>query len=396
MLVGALSHSGRFRAVFCEQMTFGYLVGALHEVLGALGGTPRVWRVDRMATAVVPGTDRLNPQFAQLAKHYGVEVAICPPHRPQRKGVVEAAVKFIGGRWWRTVQVGLDGEPPSGIWMRGPFASLTPGGAVIRRSASLAAPSRCGHLPALRFPAEIVVERQASRSALVAFEGNRYSVPPAHAGRTARRPCQRRRAAPADHLDAPACWSRDTAAPAPGPGRRSAPASMPPRWRQAVLEAFTTQPACRTQDQPAARRRRARRARALARPRTRYAGAGRLAGGATPSSPRPADEHRHPLPATARASHLPQADRRRRSSSHPRSKQPSARSPATPGSCTTCSPPRSPRASNAASKDDCGSPSSQPTRHSNSSTTTPSPHSTGAWSKTSPRCASSKRKPTPC
>ncbi len=30
-------------------------------------------------------TDRLNPQFAQLAKHYGADVAICPPHRPQRK-----------------------------------------------------------------------------------------------------------------------------------------------------------------------------------------------------------------------------------------------------------------------------------------------------------------------
>ncbi|MBA2637981.1 MAG: IS21 family transposase, partial [Solirubrobacterales bacterium] len=71
VLVGALSHSGRFRAVVCEQMTFGHLAGALHEVLVALGGTARVWRVDRMATAVIPGTDRINPQFAALAKHYG-------------------------------------------------------------------------------------------------------------------------------------------------------------------------------------------------------------------------------------------------------------------------------------------------------------------------------------
>ncbi|MCA1679935.1 MAG: IS21 family transposase, partial [Actinobacteria bacterium] len=104
LLVGALSHSGRFRAVLCEQMTFGHLAGALHEVLVALGGSARVWRVDRMATAVIAGTDRLNPQFAQLAKHYGAEVAICPAHRPQRKGVVEAAIKFIGERWWRTAR----------------------------------------------------------------------------------------------------------------------------------------------------------------------------------------------------------------------------------------------------------------------------------------------------
>ena len=104
VLVGALSHSGRFRAVFCEQMTFGHLAGAVHEILIGLGGTSLVWRVDRMATAVIPGTDRLNPQFAQLAKYYGVDVAICPAHRPQRKGVVEAAIKFIGGRWWRTAK----------------------------------------------------------------------------------------------------------------------------------------------------------------------------------------------------------------------------------------------------------------------------------------------------
>lgn len=39
-------------------------------------------------------------------------------------------------------------------------------------------------LPAAAYPAVIRVERKASRSALVAFEANHYSVPPAQAGRT--------------------------------------------------------------------------------------------------------------------------------------------------------------------------------------------------------------------
>src|ERR1035437_2830122 len=86
-------------------MTFGYLAGALPEILLGLDGTSLVWRVDRIATAVIPDTDRLNPQVAQMGKHYCVDVAVCPPHRPQRKGVVEAALKFIGGRWWRTARV---------------------------------------------------------------------------------------------------------------------------------------------------------------------------------------------------------------------------------------------------------------------------------------------------
>ena len=60
VLVGALSHSGRFRGVFCEQMTFGHLAGAMHRILVALGGTPRVWRTDRMATVVTPETGRIT------------------------------------------------------------------------------------------------------------------------------------------------------------------------------------------------------------------------------------------------------------------------------------------------------------------------------------------------
>jgi transposase len=64
VLLGALSHSGRFRGVFCEQMTFGHLADAMHRVLVALGGTPRVWRTDRMATIVIPGTDRLTVDAA--------------------------------------------------------------------------------------------------------------------------------------------------------------------------------------------------------------------------------------------------------------------------------------------------------------------------------------------
>jgi transposase len=66
VLIGVLSHSGRFRAVFCEQMTFGHLAEAVHQVLVGLGGTARVWRTDRMATIVIGGTDRITVEAANL------------------------------------------------------------------------------------------------------------------------------------------------------------------------------------------------------------------------------------------------------------------------------------------------------------------------------------------
>jgi transposase len=183
VLVGALSHSGRFRAVICEQMTFGHLAGAVHEILAGLGGTPRVWRTDRMATAVIPGTGRLNPQFAQMAKHYGVEVAVCPAHRPQRTGVVEAAIRYLSGRWWRTMHATGPGEAQRSLDR---FCVETSDHRRRRSSTvgELGASESLRALPATAFPARIMVTRQASRSALVAFEGNRYSVAPGYAGRT--------------------------------------------------------------------------------------------------------------------------------------------------------------------------------------------------------------------
>jgi hypothetical protein len=183
VLVGALSHSGRFRAVVCEQMTVGHLAGAMHEILVGLGGTSRVWRTDRMATAVIPGTNRLAPQFAQLAKHYGVEVAVCPPHRPQRKGVVEAAIRYLGGRWWRTAKAESLGQAQQSLDR---FCAEVSDRRRRRGSTvgQLGADEPLRPLPALPYPAQIMVTRVASRSALVAFEANRYSVPPAYAART--------------------------------------------------------------------------------------------------------------------------------------------------------------------------------------------------------------------
>jgi transposase len=183
VLLGALSHSGRFRGVFCEQMTFGHLAEAMHRVLVELGGTPRVWRTDRMATIVTPGSDRLTVDAAQAAKHYGVEIAVCPPRRAQRKGVVEAAVKYTTRSWWRSTRAATPGQAQRDLdrWsVRVADRRARAGGSVGAIGA--AEPLRA--LPHAAYPAVIAVERKASRSALVAFEANSYSVPPAYAGRT--------------------------------------------------------------------------------------------------------------------------------------------------------------------------------------------------------------------
>ena len=116
-----------------------------------------------------------------MAKHYGTEVAICPPHRPQRKGVVEAAIKFIGGRWWRTAKAASMLQAQQSLDTFTLAVSDTRGrrGSTVGELGN-SEPLR--PLPVLAFPAEIVVDRVCSRSALVLFETNKYSVPLGYAG----------------------------------------------------------------------------------------------------------------------------------------------------------------------------------------------------------------------
>ena len=183
VLVGALPYSGKCRAVISEGMTFAHLVEAIDGVLRRLGGTSRAWRTDRMATVVYPGTDRITAQFAQVARHYGVEVWVCPPRRPQRKGVVEKAIQYVTRSWWRTAPVSSLGHAQADLdrW------ALAVSDRRKRRAATiaeLAATEPLLELPARAFPAQLEAERVVSRVALVSFEGNRYSVAPGLVGQT--------------------------------------------------------------------------------------------------------------------------------------------------------------------------------------------------------------------
>jgi hypothetical protein len=183
VLVGALSHSGRIRAVLSDGMDFAHLVTGLDGVLRRLGGTARCWRTDRMATLVEPGSDRLRLEAAELAKHYGVTIAVCPPRRAQRKGVVEAAIRYIGRSWWRTAQVATAAEAQRSLdlWCVEVADQRRRGPLTVAQKAA-AEPLLA--LPAAAYPAELRIERVVSSSALVSFEGNRYSVPPTLAGQT--------------------------------------------------------------------------------------------------------------------------------------------------------------------------------------------------------------------
>ncbi|MCA1677870.1 MAG: IS21 family transposase [Actinobacteria bacterium] len=243
VLVGALSYSGCFRCRFSEAMTGAHTIEALDWVLRGLGGTARRWRTDRMAGVVYPGTDRLLPEFCECAKHYGVAVDVCPARRAKRKGVVEAAIKYLTRSWWCSAAVAT---PAAAQTSADRFclevSDRRPRGKQTVSELAAAEPLRS--LPARPFPAQLRVERRVSRSALVAFDGNRYSVPSALVGEVVE--VRARVGEPTLDLVSPAgivvaCHHR---APA-GSGQLVRCSEHAADLERAVLAAFTTRPPCR-------------------------------------------------------------------------------------------------------------------------------------------------------
>jgi hypothetical protein len=214
VLLGTLPCSGRVRGVLSESLDQPHLIEALDAVLRRLGGTARAWRVDRLATVIVPGSRDVQPSFAPVAKHYGVSIDPCPPRRGNRKGSVESSVRYVSGRWWKTMtaatmeegQRSLDrfcAGPAEGRIRPVPSSALEavraaaargevsrPLGAGVRSDGRLWRPTvreladaePLLALPAAPFPATVEETAPVDETATVAFRGNRYSVTPGLAG----------------------------------------------------------------------------------------------------------------------------------------------------------------------------------------------------------------------
>ena len=185
LLVGSLSHSGRWRAVLADSEDFPHLIEALDRVTRKLGGLTRRWRFDRMATVCSPTTGQVSAAFDQAAKHYAVGVDVCPPRHGNRKGVVEKANHSAAQRWWRTV---ADDATVAAAQQDLDRLCERLDGRVRRRDGQrvsvgeLAAGEGLRAVPAAAFPAELAVARTVTAQALVSFRGNRYSVPPGMPG----------------------------------------------------------------------------------------------------------------------------------------------------------------------------------------------------------------------
>src|SRR3954469_22354894 len=112
----------------------------------------------------------VSASFAGVAKHYGVSVAICPPRRGNRKGVVEKINHTAAQRWWRTLADEMTAEQAQADVDR--FARVR-GDTRLRATADgrsrVPPPAKSellGAPPAAPYPVIVTEARTASRQAL--------------------------------------------------------------------------------------------------------------------------------------------------------------------------------------------------------------------------------------
>jgi len=163
----------------CHQNAFAYYGGVTNEVM-----------VDNCKTAVlshpVGGPVTLHPRYLDLAQHYGFTIRPCAPRQPQQKGRVESAVAYVK----KNFLAGME------------FTSLDAVNHAVRHWLENVANVRC-HAETRRTPMElfgqeipklhptnlqayqagVIHHTRANSRCRVAFDANRYSVPPRLASR---------------------------------------------------------------------------------------------------------------------------------------------------------------------------------------------------------------------
>lgn len=176
--------------VYLPEISQAWLLWAHTRAFAFFGGVPERILYDNPRQLVKRPRPELlwQERLLAFASHYGFLPQACWPYRPQTKGKVENAI----GYHERDFLLGLDPLPGDDAELnRRALAWCEEAAGRVCASTGVTPWERFeeerGHLrllPALAFDCRSVETRRVLREALIAYEGNRYSVPAAYVGRT--------------------------------------------------------------------------------------------------------------------------------------------------------------------------------------------------------------------
>lgn len=189
--VMVLAYSRAMWAELVVDMSVDSLRRSLVRASAFFGGSPRQWLFDNAKTVVVERSGdaiRFHPALLDLAARMHVQPALCGVRKPQEKGKVERAIRYLKERFFaaRSFHSVAHGNAQLGDF----FATIAHERPhprwPERRVADVFDEERCRllKLPEPLPETETVGPVSVDKTAFVKLDTNRYSVPPSYARRT--------------------------------------------------------------------------------------------------------------------------------------------------------------------------------------------------------------------
>lgn len=173
-----LSYSRYAWGMFYRKTTFEYFLAGHLECFKHIGGLVHCHRYDNLKSVVIKRHPEIeyNSQFLDFARFYGFRMHVCNPYSGNEKGRVERLIRDVRVFLYGETFIDLsDLNRKFHLWLdtRNNSVHRTTG----KTPKELLATERLMRLPEHTYPASRVVQAVVSKTALVEFETNKYSVP---------------------------------------------------------------------------------------------------------------------------------------------------------------------------------------------------------------------------
>jgi transposase len=186
VFVAVLCHSRLLYIEFTLSQRKAEFYRGLVNALTFFGGSPRILIFDNLKAAVLNGSGRsasYHPELLALCGYFCLQPIACARRDPESKGVVEGSVRYVkhnalAGRTDELIR--FEDYLTLAPYWRDQVANLRQHETTHERPLERFQQERAllRPLPAIPFDTDEVVPAIVSPHARIAFDGNRYSVPP--------------------------------------------------------------------------------------------------------------------------------------------------------------------------------------------------------------------------
>ena len=174
-----LSYSRYAWGIFYPKTSFEFFLAGHLECFKHIGGLARCHRYDNLKSVVLkrsPGNIEYNPQFLDFARFYGFLMHVCNPYSGNEKGRVERLIRDIRVFLYAETFDSLnDLNEKFHLWLG--KRNETVHRSTLKAPKDLLGQERLIHLPENPYLPRRVIQAVSSKTALVEFETNKYSVP---------------------------------------------------------------------------------------------------------------------------------------------------------------------------------------------------------------------------